>query len=147
MAKRGSTSKKPSGTNSLWPPRDLVFFIDRSLGRHHVAGALRKVGVQVEVHDDHFATNAPDQAWLTEVGSRGWLVLMKDKQVRRKPLELNALLAAGVGAFVLTQGNLRGEEMAEVMVRHIRRIVKLARVQRAPCVASVTRSGVKLYCL
>lgn len=145
MAKRGSTSKKRSDTSSRWPLDDLVFFVDRSLGRHHVAGALRKAGAQVEVHEDHFDPAAPDQAWLVDVGTRGWVVLMKDKRVRRRPLEFNALLVARVRAFVLTHGNLEGEEMAAVMVRHLARMVKLARNLPPPFIAAVTRSGVKVY--
>lgn len=43
--------------------------------------------------------------------ANGWVVLTKDKQIRRRTLELKALTEAGVAAFVLTAGNLRGEEM------------------------------------
>jgi hypothetical protein len=35
-----------------------VFFVDRSLGKHVVPGALRAAGARVEVHDDHFPQNA-----------------------------------------------------------------------------------------
>jgi len=60
------------------PASGLVFFIDRSLGRKYVAGALRTAGAKVEVHDDHFPQTTPDVEWLAEVGRRGWVVLSKD---------------------------------------------------------------------
>ena len=44
-----------------------VFFIDRSLGRRHVAQALRAAGAVVEIHDDHFPQDAP-----TRSGSLRW---------------------------------------------------------------------------
>ena len=125
-------------------PESLVFFVDRSLGRG-VAEALRKGGAQAEHHDDHFAQDAPDQDWLGEVGRRGWLVLTKDKEIRRRTLEREALLAAGVRAFVLTSGNLRGAEMAEIFVRHLRRMERLARRTPPPFIARVTRTSVELY--
>lgn len=96
-------------------PPEVVFFLDRSLGRVHVSQALRALGARVEIHDDHFPLDARDADWLPEVGRRGWVVLMKDKRIRRNRLERDALLASGVRAFVLTSGNLTGPEMAEVL--------------------------------
>lgn len=83
------------------PPDDEpTFFIDRSLGSRDVPEALRAAGARVEVHDDHFDQDAEDAIWLPEVGGRGWLVLTKDIRIRRHPLELSALMNAGVGAFI-----------------------------------------------
>jgi hypothetical protein len=31
----------------------------------------------VEIHDDHFPSDAKDEVWLAEVGIRGWIVLTK----------------------------------------------------------------------
>jgi hypothetical protein len=50
--------------------------------------------MHVEVHDDHFAPDAPDAVWLRVVGERGWVVLTKDERIRRRPLEREALLTA-----------------------------------------------------
>jgi hypothetical protein len=44
-------------------PEAPTFFLDRSLGKNLVAEALRTAGVQVEVHDDHFAPDAKDEDW------------------------------------------------------------------------------------
>ena len=86
----------------------LTFFVDRSLGAHDVPDALRTAGALVECHDDHFAPDTPDTAWLAEVGARGWVVLTKDSRIRRHPMELQALLAANVAAFMLTTTDLTG---------------------------------------
>ena len=55
-------------------PPELVFFTDRDLGRI-VPNALRKAGVTVEAHDDHFDPRTPDTDWLKEVGRREWIAL------------------------------------------------------------------------
>lgn len=110
-----------------------------------MADALRKLGARVEIHDDHFPSDATDASWLTEVGSRGWIVLMKDKRVRRIQLEREALLGAGVRAFVLTSGNLTGPEMANIFAMHLRQIARLSVNHPAPFVAGVSRTRVSLY--
>lgn len=54
----------------------VTFFVDASLGRHVVPGALRWAGVNAVAHHDCFPEATPDETWLTEAGRQGWLVLM-----------------------------------------------------------------------
>ena len=56
-----------------------VFFLDRSLGKHIIAEALRQAGQDVRIHDDHFRQDTTDEEWLRQVGGQGWIVLTKDK--------------------------------------------------------------------
>jgi hypothetical protein len=139
---RGSKSKKPSAASSSSKPLELlVFFLDRSLGKHKVAAALRQAGAHVEIHDDHFAPDERDRDWLLEVGARRWVVLTKDRRIRYRGPELAALLAARVAAFVLTAGNLTGEEMAAVFVKALPAMCRFAIRHEPPFVARVTRIG------
>lgn len=119
----------------------LTYFIDRSLGSFDVADALRKIGILVEVHDDHFAQDTTDATWLTEVGRRGWIVLTKDSRIRRHPLETAALLGAGVAAFIVTAGGLTGKEMAELISAAMPRIERVVAKQARPFIATITRGG------
>ncbi len=64
-----------------------------------MAQALREVGETVEIHDDHFAPDAKDEDWLTEVGSRAWIVLTKDDRIRYRVTERTALASARVRGF------------------------------------------------
>ena len=105
-------SKKPSGTK---PPDSPTFFVDRSLGRK-LASALTAAGVAAITHDELFAEDTPDEEWLTRAGREGWIVLTKDKLIRKRRLERDALIAANVRAFVFTGGNMSGVEMAESIV-------------------------------
>jgi predicted nuclease of predicted toxin-antitoxin system len=136
------TSKKRSGANSrLKPPKPPVFFIDRSLGKKAVADALRQANLEVHVHDEYFPRDARDEEWLAEVGRRGWVVLTKDTRIRYRAAELAALMRSGVTAFVLTSGNLRGAEMAEIFLKALPAICRLVARYTPPFVASVTKSG------
>jgi hypothetical protein len=53
-----------------------------------------------------------DVTWLEEAGRRGWVVCVKDAEIRRRPAEQRALVAHGVRAFCLAGGNLPAAEMA-----------------------------------
>lgn len=95
----------------------------------------------MEAHADHFPPDTPDAEWLAEVGRRGWLVITKDKHIRYRTAERQALLEAGVRAFVLTATGLSGEENAAALVRALPRMVRFAAGHHAPFIASVSRSG------
>ena len=90
----------------------LIFFLDRSLGKHIVADALRQAGAAVAVHDDHFSQDARDEEWLRAVGERGWIVLTRDDRIQYRSQERTALIQAGVRAFVLVRRSLSGPAIA-----------------------------------
>ena len=119
-------SKKRSGANSTEKPhKPWVFFLDRNLGTKHVAHALRAAGATVEVHNDHFLQDARDEIWLPEVGKRGWVVLTKDDRIRYRPTERAAVISARVALFVLSSGNLNGEDMAQAFVAALPRMSRV----------------------
>ncbi|MFQ5925966.1 MAG: hypothetical protein ACE5MH_00850 [Terriglobia bacterium] len=142
MAANGSKSKKRSGaSSSSKPPKPLVFFLDRSLGRKKIAAALRQAGAEVRVHDDLFPPNAKDEDWLPEVGRKGWVVFTKDRKIRYRASERAALMRAGVRAFVLTAGDLQGVEMAQIFVKALPAIFRFVARNSPPFIAKVARSG------
>jgi hypothetical protein len=131
----------PSGPPSQRLPEPWTFFVDRSLGGRVVADALRAVGEVVEVHDDHFARDAPDQLWLAEVGAKAWVVLSKDDRIRRNPVEREALLTAGVAAFFLGRSDLRGDQMAKAFAGALAAMKKALRRFGVPFIAGVSVAG------
>lgn len=122
-------------------PEPPVFFLDRSLGKIRIATALRQAGAIVHIHDDYFLPNAKDEDWLTQVGLNGWIVLTKDHRIRYRNIERAALMRAGVGAFILTVGDLQGEEMAEIFVKALPAIARFLRKHKKPFIAKVGRNG------
>jgi predicted nuclease of predicted toxin-antitoxin system len=142
MDASGPKSKKPSDVNSRSKqPEPPVFFLDRSLGKIRIATALRQAGAIVHIHDDYFPPNAKDEDWLTQVGRNGWIVLTKDHRIRYRNLERAALMNAGVGAFILTAGDLQGDEMAKIFVKALPAIAKFLRKHKKPFIARVARDG------
>ncbi len=127
-------------------PEDHVFFIEYSLGGEYLAQRLRENGLKVEVHVDHFAPDCSDEDWLREVGRRGWVVLTRDKNIRRRPLELEAFRAAGNRVFVIaTKKNLDRSQMGDLILRHLPRIKEILQGTAVPFIAGVTTSGTSLY--
>ncbi len=102
---------------------------------------LTKLGLRVEIHDDHFARDEEDRIWLSVVGKKGWVVFTKDQRLRYRPLEIAALRASNARVFVLTAGNLRGIEIAGVFLGALPRIEKVLRARPGPFVARISRSG------
>jgi hypothetical protein len=101
----------------------------------------------VEIHDDHFPSDAKDRDWLPEVGARRWIVLTKDRRIRYRGPEREALLTARVATFVLTVGNLTGDEMAEAFRKALPAMRRFATRYAPPFIARVTRSGAVLMLL
>jgi len=118
--------------------------VDRSLGKG-LALALIGAGEQAIAHDQRFPPDAPDVVWLAEAGRQHWIVLTKDKRIRYRELEREALIRGGLAAFVLTSSGLRGEEIAALVLEHLSRIKHLAAFQPRPFVASVNKSGVQVF--
>ena len=122
--------------------RSLTFFLDYQIGRHVVADALRKAGATVEVHIDHFAQAAPDLEWIPEVGRRGWVLITRDANIRRNPLERSAYERAGVRGFVVTGKDMGGPELAELLVRSLWGMVKRSAGRRGAFLFAISRGGV-----
>ncbi len=123
------------------PLPEPVLFLDECLGSTDVPIALRTKGIRVELLHEHFDFATQDTAWLTEVGKRGWVVLTKDQRIRRRRVEIDALMAARVAAFVLTSGNLTGAQTAQAFELAWPRIQKALRDHDVPFVAAVDARG------
>jgi hypothetical protein len=58
-----------------------VYFCDRNLGKRF-GQELRRQGLVVELHDDHFPQDTPDEDLLRHVAAQGWVILTLDKRMR-----------------------------------------------------------------
>ncbi len=95
--------------------RPLEFFVDRSLGRHRVPEALRAAGWVLRTHHEIYGERdeqVPDVEWLELCGRRKMPVLSKDRRLRYRPAEIEAIRRFGVRAFLLTSGSLLAAEQA-----------------------------------
>lgn len=101
------------------------FFLDRSLGRI-TASSLRKAGYVVHLIADHYpddASDVPDEQLIAEGCSRGWVLLTKDRRIRYRADEVEALQDGHL--FCLVSGNLGIDGMTQAF------LAALPRIQRA----------------
>lgn len=121
--------------------KSITFFIDRCLGSKVIVEKLRGAGITVEIHDDHFEKNAPDVDWLPEVGSRGWVVLTKDKMIGKNLLEKTAVTRANIKMFTFASQNISGGDMVTILLKAIVSMQEFVRKHPAPFIAKIYRNG------
>lgn len=104
----------------------LEFFLDRSLGRHHVAQALRSAGWILRTHHEVCTETAtrrcPTSSGSNSAGARAFPFSRRIGGLRYRPSEIDAIRRFGVRAFVLTGGSLRAVEQAARFDRSRQRI-------------------------
>lgn len=88
--------------------------------------------------------NTKDPDWLALAGRERWVVISRDKNIRRRPAELRAVLDHGVRLFVLTSaGNLSRWDTLDLLVRRWPDIAAAAEDNAGPFICSVTRNGLR----
>lgn len=103
--------------------------------------ALRRAGAIVITHHQKFAPGTPDAVWLAALAEHpDWIVITKDSQIRRRPLEREAYKNSRARVFTLTCANLTGQQQAEALVRALPKIRRLSKRQ-GPFIARVTAAG------
>ncbi|MCC7383931.1 MAG: hypothetical protein IT384_18960 [Deltaproteobacteria bacterium] len=122
-------------------PEPYTFFIDRCLGERTVPEALRAEGYAIRLHSELFEDAIEDAVWLPEVGRRNLVVLTKDRAIRRNKIERDAILTAGVVAFLLSSGDATAQAMASTIIGAMRSIHRALRRFPAPFIATVTAQG------
>ena len=68
-------------------------------------------------------------------------MITRDKGIRHRATELEALKAAGVATFVLTARGLTGQQNGAVLVAALPRMLRFLMGNRPPFIASVSASG------
>jgi hypothetical protein len=146
MASRRKRSRTRSAANRAQREaerlKSLTFFLDYQMGRYVVADALRAAGARVEVHIDHFSQAAPDTEWIPEVGVREWVLITKDQNIRRNPLERAAYESANLRGFVVTGADMGGADLAQLLVRCLPGMARRAAGRNGPLLFTISAGGV-----
>ena len=141
MNARARKLRKQYGASLNSPLEAPTLFLDRNLGKKIIPTRLRSEGVNVEVHDDHFATNAPDEEWIASVARRGWVAVTKDRNILYRTHELNSIKESSARVVVIRMKNATGPANAELLSRSMTRIARFVAVTPAPFVAAITSHG------
>jgi hypothetical protein len=122
--------------------QDVVFFVDRCLGRQKVVQALKAAGHNAVPHDALFQQNAKDQEWLPKVAKAGYIILSFDEHLRTNALERQAIKNSKASVFVLVSKNLVGDEMASAFVKAAEAMKRFAiKHKHQPFIAKVYSTG------
>jgi PIN like domain len=123
----------------------VTFYVDAS-----VPVAVRRA--LAHVRDDVLYAGGPDapaedtddKDWLPEAGREDWVVLLRDKRIRKRPGERQAFLDAGVRLFCMTGGgNYTRWETLRLLTARWPRIEGVASARTGPYIYSVTWEGVR----
>jgi hypothetical protein len=61
-----------------------------------------------EVYGQQVGQGLADEDWLSDVGERGWVVLLKDTKIRYRPAELGAITTHGIPGFLSNECRCAG---------------------------------------
>lgn len=128
------------------PPPGPRYFIDENLlGIGRLLAQVRE-DILFPGHPElpEVPLRTPDLEWLPFVGNLGWPVIMRDKRIRTRRPERQALLDNGVKAFCLTTaGNYRSWDLLRLILRHWDAIDEAA-AEPGPFIYGVTTVGLSL---
>ena len=120
----------------------MTFFFDRSVGiAVPKALQLLRLVTPIEYHQDHFAPDALDDAWLPEVGERGWTVIGHDHSYHLRSNELAALVQYDIGCFYLWGSEATRWDKMRCFARAYDRVVAADADTPKPFIYRVTRTG------
>lgn len=118
-----------------------MIFVDRSIPRS-VAEALKLVRADVRWLEDEFPHDASDAEWLREMGIRGWLVIGRDRRIRYRPAEKQAILDYRVGYFCIAQdANPTRWEYLRLIVGTLDRMEMLFATTARPFIYGIYKDG------
>jgi hypothetical protein len=128
--------------NKSVQPCDYVFYLDECLGGNKVQNKLKEADILVELYSSHFPRGTADEEWLPVVGQKGWVLLTQDKGIKRRKNELMALRQHGVRAFIVTAKGLRGEEIGDLIVKVMPKILRILKKTHPPLIATINQNSV-----
>ena len=122
--------------------RDYVFYLDECLGGNKVYNKLKEAGISVELHSAHFERGTPDEAWLPVVGKNRWVLLTQDRRIKWRKNEISALREFKVCAFIVAAKALRGEEIGDLIVKAMPKILRILKSTNPPLIAAINQDSV-----
>ena len=119
-----------------------TLFFDRSVGTT-IPRTLRRLRIPTGIayHQEHFARDAADDAWLPDVGSRGWTVIGFDFSYHKYPAEIAAIRQYGIGVFYLWGAQESTWSRICCFARAYDRIIRATDSTARPFIYRITKSG------
>ena len=119
--------------------RGVVPVLDENLSGHRIAGGLRRNGIPVKLQTELMRRGITDEEVLACVAQhRGHYLLSKDGDFHRKPSVKAAVMAHGIGAFVITAHKSKTAlDLVDLITRAWPRMERCAKRNKLPFVAKI----------
>lgn len=114
------------------PPSGPTFYVDESIYSKVLIASLVAGGATVERAGVAVPFGSDDETWLEVVGKMGWIALTRDKRIRYRTLEKQALVLHGVGAFTFNGGNATAQTTAVRVLDLLPRMTEIAVSESRP---------------
>lgn len=112
-------------SNTSKQPEEPIYIVDRTHGRKKLPTLLKKVGMKVEVHHQHFDPESPDDEWIPKAAANGWVILTGDKAVETDPINLKAIEDSAAKVFITADTNSKAEEWAAAIIVGRRKMARI----------------------
>ncbi|MYJ42928.1 MAG: hypothetical protein F4076_10915 [Acidimicrobiaceae bacterium] len=127
----------------------MVFFLDRGLGFHLIAEAIRARGYEAlpmaDAYPDGTDQRISDPEWITRADTEGWVALTKDPSIIRDHRDVPAETRLRIFAFNLRVQQCEPDrtEMVARLDANLNRILQRAR-KPGPHLWMITPDGLQL---
>lgn len=141
MGRRRRRSRTRSSTSAASRPKLRPIFLDENLAGKRLPEGLRKDGLTVKLLHEEFQRGISDPDLLPQIGKQDWILLTKDDQIRRRPLEIEAFIAARLRVFVFESAEMTSAEMLDAFRKALPVVGRVAKKQKPPFVMRVGKTG------
>jgi hypothetical protein len=115
-----------------------TYFIDRCLGLYELPRRLRAAGMDLVTHAElGIAHDEEDVHWIPKVAADRYVILTSDRDIRKNPLEHQAVVSSSAWYFVLGRGSRTAQRNAEIITRHRATIEMLVTSNPGPVIAQL----------
>lgn len=121
----------------------MKFIFDENLSENLVRG-LKEFGEDVNHITEFFPRGTPDDEWLELLGEKGWFLITRDKSIRRRPIEKEALKRFKVGAFFLGGKQMDRWQIIKQVIRIWERVQEKADNSQVPFAYQINRHGTSI---
>jgi hypothetical protein len=126
----------------------LTFFVDRNLVARSFVQILKNADVVIELHEDHFRHNTPDNVWIPQVAAQGWIIVTGDRRIASNPDERQAVIDSNGRSIHLVMGrNGNHKIVATNFVNSIAKIEKFVNQNQPPFLAVLRRPNDKEFAI
>lgn len=122
---------------------NIRFFVDENFGTNLVTG-LRDLGyTNIEHLTETFDPGTIDEIWLDYVGKKGYILITKDKKIRKNPKEKATLIKHKIVAFYLGGSQMGTKDISKQLINAWNKMEDTARRQKKKRIAGafIVRRG------